>query len=65
MHNPPLKLLTQATLATGTQALRGHDPSLVTWMDRVGPVTLRRHRHRFGALCRAICSQQLAKSSAV
>lgn len=34
------------------------------WMDRVGPVTLRRHRHRFGALCRTICSQQVAKKAA-
>jgi DNA-3-methyladenine glycosylase II len=33
-------------------------------MDRVGPVTLRRQRHRFGALCRTICSQQVAKKAA-
>lgn len=33
-------------------------------MDRIGPVALRRHQHRFGALCRAICSQQLSKKAA-
>jgi DNA-3-methyladenine glycosylase II len=33
-------------------------------MDRVGPVTLRRQRHRFGALCRSILSQQLGAAAA-
>ena len=27
-------------------------------------MSLRRHRHRFGALCRAICAQQVAKKAA-
>lgn len=44
--------------------LRQHDQALAEWMDRVGPVTLRRHRHRFGSLCRTICSQQVAKKAA-
>jgi DNA-3-methyladenine glycosylase II len=59
-----VNLLTQATLVEGTRALRARDPVLGQWMDRIGPVALRRHRHRFGALCRAICSQQLAKKAA-
>jgi DNA-3-methyladenine glycosylase II len=62
--NLSVHLLTRATLATGIQRLRGCDPALAAWMDRVGPVTLRRHRHRFGALCRAICSQQISKPAA-
>jgi len=33
-------------------------------MDSIGPVALLRHQHRFGALCRAICSQQLSKKAA-
>jgi DNA-3-methyladenine glycosylase II len=60
----PIEILTRKTLPIGAQALRHQDPVLGEWMDRVGPVTLRRHRHRFGALCRAICSQQVAKKSA-
>lgn len=59
-----MKLLTAATLEEGTRALRRKDPALRQWIDRVGPVKLRRHRHRFGALCRGICSQQLAAKAA-
>lgn len=56
--------LTQATLTEGCRALRQSDPTLAAWMDRVGPVTLRRQRHRFGALCRTICAQQISKAAA-
>ncbi|MDA0334373.1 MAG: DNA-3-methyladenine glycosylase 2 family protein [bacterium] len=59
-----MQLLTQATLVAGTEVLCRQDPVLGAWMARVGPVTLRRHRHRFGALCRTICSQQVAKKAA-
>jgi len=33
-------------------------------MARVGPVPLRRQRHRFGALCRAIVAQQVSAHAA-
>jgi DNA-3-methyladenine glycosylase II len=60
----PVLLLSSTTLEEGRAALRRSDPRLGAWIDRIGPVSLRRHRHRFGALCRAILSQQLATAAA-
>jgi DNA-3-methyladenine glycosylase II len=48
----------------GTQYLRGRDRSLARWIDRVGPVGLRRRSQHFGALCRSIISQQLGAAAA-
>jgi DNA-3-methyladenine glycosylase II len=56
--------LTRESLAEGTAALKRMDPSLGRWMERVGPVTLRRQRYQFGMLCRSIISQQLAAGAA-
>jgi DNA-3-methyladenine glycosylase II len=56
--------LTRKTLAEGARVLRKRDPRLAVWMDRVGPVSLRRQRHQFGALCRSILSQQLGAQAA-
>ena len=57
-------LLTRASLAEGISYLRRSDPRLRAWIDRIGVVGLRRHRHRFGALAKAILSQQLAARAA-
>ena len=56
--------LTHETLDRGTRHLRRTDPRLGAWIDRIGRVDLRRHNHQFGALCRAIVSQQLAAKAA-
>ena len=59
-----MKLLTRTTLEKGARALRRQDPRLGKWIDRIGPLALRRQRHHFSALCRTICSQQLGKRAA-
>lgn len=59
-----LPRLTRQNLAAATAALRRKDPRLGVWMDRVGPVGLRRQAHQFGALCRSVISQQLAAGAA-
>lgn len=56
--------LTRETLLAGARSLRASDARLGAWIDRIGPVGLRRQRHRFGALCRAIISQQLGAGAA-
>lgn len=61
---PRLLLLTRDSLEEGTLRLREQDPRLGRWIDRVGSVGLRRQRHQFGALCRAIISQQLGAGAA-
>ena len=57
-------LLTKRSLAEGTRELRSRDPKLGLWLDRVGPVKLRRQRHQFGALCRSILAQQIGSQAA-
>jgi DNA-3-methyladenine glycosylase II len=57
-------LLTRRTLVEGTEALLRADPALGRWIETVGSVGLRRQRHQFGALCRAIISQQLGAGAA-
>lgn len=56
--------LTRHTLAEGERWLRARDRRLARWMDRVGPVSLRRSRHHFDALCRSIIAQQLSARAA-
>lgn len=56
--------LTRAGLTEGAEHLRRSDPLLGTWIERIGPVPLRRQSHHFGALCRSIIAQQLAASAA-
>lgn len=60
----PILRLTRETLAEGTRVLRERDPRLGRWIERVGPVGLRRQRHQLGALCRSIVSQQLGAGAA-
>ncbi len=56
--------LTLETLRQGARELRNRDARLGAWIERIGDVGLRRHRHHFGALCRSIISQQLAAKAA-
>ncbi len=60
----PILRLNRATLAEGERSLRERDRRLAGWMDRVGPVGLRRQRQRFNSLCCSIISQQLAGKAA-
>lgn len=56
--------LTRESLRQGANELRRRDPRLGSWIQRIGEVELRRHRHHFGALCRSIISQQLGAQAA-
>jgi DNA-3-methyladenine glycosylase II len=56
--------LTRETFDEGRSALGDRDPDLDMWIDRIGTVPLRRQRHQFHALCRAIISQQLSAKAA-
>jgi DNA-3-methyladenine glycosylase II len=58
------QLLTRESLNVGVRALKRKDRALGQWMERIGTVPLRRQRHQFGALCRAILSQQVAAAAA-
>lgn len=44
--------------------LRARDRRLGPWIERIGPVPLRRQPHQFGALCRAIIAQQVSAAAA-
>jgi DNA-3-methyladenine glycosylase II len=59
-----LPRLTRATLLEGTQILKKKDRRLGRWIETVGPVSLRRQRHQFGALCCSIISQQIGSAAA-
>ena len=59
-----LPILDLRSLEKGVRWLRRRDPELGEWIDRIGRVGLRRHRHRFSALLRSIVSQQLSAKAA-
>jgi len=56
--------LTEQSFAEASVALRALDPQLGSWMEVVGTVELRRQRHHFHSLCRAVISQQLGTGAA-
>jgi DNA-3-methyladenine glycosylase II len=59
------RAMTRDDLARGTRLLGRRDAKLGAWIETIGPISLRRQRHRFGTLCRAILSQQLAAKAAM
>jgi DNA-3-methyladenine glycosylase II len=60
----PILRLTRASFREGTDLLRARDRRLGRWIERLGPVPLRRQPHHFGALCRSIIAQQVSAQAA-
>ncbi|NIR30572.1 MAG: DNA-3-methyladenine glycosylase 2 family protein [Gammaproteobacteria bacterium] len=60
----PIVRLTRASFVEGARELRARDRRLRQWIDRIGPVPLRRQPSQFAALCRAVIAQQVSAAAA-